>query len=62
MVGLDYILGRKSLLGGETLEKVVQRSCGSPTPGSVQGLHGGFEQPGEHLEGVLAYGRGAGIG
>jgi len=44
--------------GGEALAQVVQRSCGCPLPGSVQGQVGwGFEQPGL-VEGVPAHGRG----
>ena len=46
--------------GGEALEQVAQRDCGSPIPGSVQGQAGwGFEQPGL-AEGVPAHGRGIG--
>ncbi|GAB0203618.1 mitochondrial enolase superfamily member 1 [Grus japonensis] len=46
--------------GGEALEQVAQRGCGSPLPGSVQGqVGGGFGQRGL-VEGVPAYGRGVG--
>jgi len=54
-------LDRRKILyceSGEALAQVVQRSCGCPLPGSVQGQVGwGSEQP--HLvEGVPAHGRG----
>ena len=44
------------------VEQVVQRGCGCPLPGSIQGQAGwGFEQPG--LEGgVPAYSRGLELG
>ncbi|GAB0191433.1 cAMP-dependent protein kinase inhibitor alpha [Grus japonensis] len=44
----------------DLVDKVAQRSCGCPIPGSVQAQTGwGFEQPGL-VEGVPAHGRGAG--
>jgi len=45
---------------GEALDQVVQRSCGWPLCGIIQGQVGwGFEQPGL-VEGVPAHGRGVG--
>jgi len=47
--------------GCEALAWVVQRSCGCPLPGSVQGQVGwAFEHPGL-VEGVIAHGRGGGM-
>lgn len=49
MIGLDWIQGRNFFFHneiGETVEQVMQRSCGWPISGSVQGqLEQGFEQP-----------------
>jgi len=46
-IGLRYKQEILHYEGGEALEQVVQRSCGCPLPGSVQGQAGwGFEQPG----------------
>ena len=54
----DTAVSFGSARNGEALAQVAQRSCGCPTPGSVQGQLGrGLEQPGL-VEGVPACGRG----